>query len=294
MIKDMKKIMIWMLVPALLLGCGKQSAEDFISGEMQFAPERASLTRANDGGFQKGDVIGVYVTHYTGQEAPALQLGGNYASNAALTFDGSAWTCDPKLYWEDGKFNVYAYYPRSSVSSVDEYPFQVALDQREAASGTQLSAWERSDFLWASNFGLTRTAQVPLVFNHRMSRVDIHLVKGEDYEGDIPDNAVVYIHNTVTDALIDLATGDVLKAPRGTAHTVTARQLGTGRYAALIVPQMLTHRVPLIEIICGDVSYLLESKFQFKSGVRHTLNITLTDNPERVRIDIGGEIVGWD
>lgn len=289
----MRRISILSLAALLLAGCSKYSG-DAVPEEMVFAPEREAVTRVTDAGFESGDVVGVYVTRYTGDVASALQLGGNHASNVALTYDGSKWSCQPKVYWEDGKFDVYAYYPRTTVTSVDEFPFSVALDQRVPASAGKKSAYEQSDFLWARNQGVVRTGSVPLVFRHRMSKLVVNLVKDAGYEGEIPSNATLYIHNTVTDALVDLATGDVVKDPHATVQTVTALQTGNGHYTAILVPQMLTNRLPLFELICGDVSYLLESKFQFKSGVCHTVNITLTDNPERVRIDIGGEIVGWD
>jgi len=41
------------------------------------------------------------------------------------------------------------------------------------------------------------------------------------------------------------------------------------------------------------VSYLFESKFLFKSGVNHLVNLVIDDNPENVKIDIGGEIENW-
>lgn len=53
---------------------------------------------------------------------------------------------------------------------------------------------------------------------------------------------------------------------------------------------MLTNKKPLVEIIFKDVSYMIDSKFQFKSGVHHTLNITRNNNPDKVKIEIGGEI----
>ena len=289
----MRRITFITLVAFLIAGCSKFSGV-LLSEEMHFVPERSLSTRATDAGFEIGDVVGVYVTRYEGDVAPALQLGGNHASNASLTYDGRNWSCLPKVYWEDGRFDVYAYYPRTEVTSVDEYPFSIALDQRVPASAGKKSAYEQSDFLWARNQGVVRSAAIPLVFRHRMSKLDLRIVKGEGYEGDIPSNATVYVHNTVTASLVDLATGDVVKDPYGTVNTVTALQTGTGRYTALLIPQMLTNRLPLFEIVCGDVSYLLESKFHFKSGVCHTVNIVLSDNPERVRIDIGGEVTGWD
>lgn len=43
------------------------------------------------------------------------------------------------------------------------------------------------------------------------------------------------------------------------------------------------------------VSYLVESKFVFRSGMQHTINLTLNNNPDMVRIEIGGEIEnGWE
>ena len=41
------------------------------------------------------------------------------------------------------------------------------------------------------------------------------------------------------------------------------------------------------------VSYLFESKFVFKPGVEHLVNLVITDNPDKVKIEIGGEIENW-
>ena len=64
--------------------------------------------------------------------------------------------------------------------------------------------------------------------------------------------------------------------------------------SAIIVPQRIENRMPLIEVEMKGVSYLFESKFQFKPGVEHLVNLTITENPEQVKIDIGGEIKGWN
>ncbi|MDO5527468.1 MAG: hypothetical protein Q4F85_15450 [Prevotella sp.] len=59
------------------------------------------------------------------------------------------------------------------------------------------------------------------------------------------------------------------------------------------MPQRLDNRVPFVEVIMKGVSYLFESKFLFKSGVNHLVNLVIDDNPENVKIDIGGEIENW-
>ena len=51
--------------------------------------------------------------------------------------------------------------------------------------------------------------------------------------------------------------------------------------------------MPLIEVVMDGVSYLYESTFQFKSGTEHLVNFVISGNPEQIKIEIGGEIVGW-
>ena len=77
----------------------------------------------------------------------------------------------------------------------------------------------------------------------------------------------------MTDCLIDLATGDVIKNPYAPARTVTAKKVSDNKYTAILVPQMLVNKKPLLEIIFKDVSYMIESKFQFKTGIQHVLNV---------------------
>ena len=197
-------------------------------------------------------------------------------------------------FTSQGKLDFYAYYPRMDVNSIEELPFSVSLDQSVPAGETTMSAYEASDFLWTRTLGITRMESVPLVFKHKMSKIIVNLQKGIDYEGDLPSDAILLIHNTIPDALIDLSTGDVVKSPRSVTQTIIAQKEADGVYSAIIVPQMLTNRVPLFELICQDVSYLVESKFNFKSGICHSVNFALSDNPERVKISIGGEIDGWN
>ncbi len=133
---------------------------------------------------------------------------------------------------------------------------------------------------------------MPLVFRHRLSRIVVNLVKGPDYDGDLPEDAVVIIHNTVPEATIDYASGVVTKHPFGTAKAIRAKKLSTGVYAAIVVPQRLDTRRQLIEVLAKDVSYIIESSFVFRTATSHTLNITMNNNPNQVEISIGGEVEG--
>lgn len=243
-------------------------------------------TRVTNNTFESGDRVGLFIT----QQDKPLEVSGNYVNNATLNFDGSQWTSEKPIYWDGGTYNIYSYYPPiETVPSVDNLPFSIATDQN-AEEG-----YEKSDFLWASRLAATASnTPISLQFNHRMSRMLIQLVKGEDYEGELPDNAEVYIHNTVPQATIDLSVGIVTRDPYATTQSVRAQSLGNRRYAAIIVPQRLDNRQPLVEVIMQGVSYLYESKFVFKQGIQHNVQLVISKNPEQIKIEIGGELEDWD
>lgn len=289
-------IMACMALTFAVTGCSSEEPagerEPVQDGRISFRLVHPSAvsSRANESGFESSDRIGLFMTE---GESP-LQPSGNYVNNALLTYNGSTWEPQTPVFWDKGNYTVYAYYPYTSpIRSVDNYSLSVMPDQRMGEAGTD--NYELSDFLWAGSTGLIATDNpVSLVFRHCMSRLDIRLVKGEDYEGDLPEDAVVYVHNTVTSATADLSAGVVTKNPYGTAQTITARALGNHRYSAILVPQRLANRVPLVEVVMKGVSYLIESKFQFKQGIRHTLNLVISKNPEQIKIEIGGELQDWD
>lgn len=248
-------------------------------------------SRANDTGFDSGDSVGVYIATHN---AP-LQLAGNYVNNQRIDFNGTTWTPARTIYWDDGKYDVFAYYPyKPVVSSVDNLSFTVATDQTTAKNGNTLGGYEASDFLFAKDTAVVASGNaVKLQYNHKMSRILVRLIKGEDYEGDLPETAEVYIHNTVPTATIDLNVGVATRYQYGTTQSIKAKPLGNNLYAAIIVPQRIDNSQPLIEVIAKGVSYLWESKFLFKPGVQHTVSLIIDKNPEQVKIDIGGEIENW-
>jgi hypothetical protein len=292
----MKKILFLSTMAALIMsGCTQREDELAIpSDQMQFAVEYPK-TRATDTAFEPNDAMGVYVTQYDNDKAVPLQISGNYANNVKSTYNGSMWKNSPTIYWADGKFDVFAYYPYDKPASVDEYKFSVALDQSTEETTEALGGYEASDFLWAKAAGVSRMDAVPLTFKHRMSKLVVNLVKGEDYTGDIPSEAVVRIHNTTPEAIIDMASGVVTKNGYEARKSITAKKVADGVYTAIIVPQRLENKLPLIEVLSHGVSYLVESKFVFRSGMQHTVNLTLNNNPDMVRIEIGGEIEnGWE
>lgn len=255
-------------------------------GEIQLMMVHPHQTRVTETSFETSDSIGVYVT----ANDVALQLAGNEVNNELFTYNGTSWTSKRKVYWNTGKHNVYAFYPYSkTVNDVVDYSFSVQTDQSTDWGYTH------SDFLFASALDVTASANpVAMQFAHKMSNVIVNLEKGENFEGVIPANAEVYLLSTVPQAVIDLTTGDAAKDNYGSVEAIRCRQLSNTQYQGIVVPQSLTSRRPLVEVIIGDVSYLMEGKISYRPGMRHTISVTLDQNPEQIKIEIGGSIEGWN
>ncbi len=255
-------------------------------GEIQLLMMHPHQTRVTETSFENSDSIGVYVT----ASDAVLQLAGNEVNNELFTYNGISWTSKRKVYWNTGKHNVYAFYPYSKkVNDVVDYSFSVQTDQSTDWGYTH------SDFLFASALDVNASASpVAMQFAHKMSNVIVNLEKGENFEGVIPANAEVYLLSTVPQAVIDLTTGDAAKDPYGAEATIRCRQLSNTQYQGIVVPQSLTSRRPLVEVVIGDVSYLMEGKISYRPGMRHTISVTLDQNPEQIKIEIGGSIEGWN
>jgi hypothetical protein len=286
----MKKIWMIAVGALMMVSCSSDETEiqqSFVAdkGEIQLQFVHPSQTRATETNFENTDEVGVYVT----AADEALQIGGNEVNNEQFTYNGSSWTSKRRVYWNSGQHNVYAYYPYTkTINDVENYSFELQADQSTAEGFT------KSDFLWAREKGVTASATaVSMTFTHKMSCVVVKLQKGENYTGDISDETEVFIHSTVTKASIDLSTGDAGKDNYAGTSSVKALQKSATEYTAIVVPQNITTRRPLVEVITGGVSYLMEGKISLKPGMRHTITVTLDKNPEQTKIDIGGEIVNW-
>lgn len=278
------------VVLATLSACSSHEAGNLLDeAVMRFSishpSQQTATTRVTDTAFETGDRVGLFLT----TAGTALEVSGNYVNNAPLTCNASQWDADKPIYWNEGTYDAFAYYPYSdAVESVADYPFQVALDQ-------QGSGYAESDFLFAQSKGITASASpVTLQFAHRMSRILIKLVKSEDYEGELPDEAEVILHNTVPSATIDLSVGMVTRDTHGTRQSIRCKSMGSHKYTAIVVPQRIDNRMPLVEVIMKGVSYLYESKFLFKPGVQHMVQLAISQNPDQLKIEIGGEVENWD
>ena len=286
MIYDMKRILPIIAATAALMSCQKEDRTDLPlhdDGQIRFEMGMVS-TKATATSFEAGDEVALYAVEYASDDAPELQIAGNYLNNEKLTYDGSSWSAASTLYWSDAACDFYAIYPYIDLTSVDEHYFEVATDQNsEGAPG----GYEASDILWAKAENVSRMdGAVSLQFKHMMSKCIVTVTKGPKFEGEIPDDIVCHIYNTSTSAILNFAGGSVEKDAMGARKTITMKKLNNERFEAVVVPQNIERRTPLIEVTMGGIAYLLECSLSFRPGYAHTINLILNTSPDQEKIEI--------
>lgn len=448
----MKKLVILSAAFAAMVSCQKETPDmipaqndGIIRFEMAMPQTKAGATV-----FDKGDQVGVFAVEYESEDAPELQIAGNFLNNEKLTFDGSEWSASNTLYWSDKPCDFYAVYPYQQISFINDHRFEIASDQNKTqwknelvpedpdyfqdgkkhgkgikidnliwapvcsstplshyyaetsgcpegwrlptmdeyrslyanksefdsgyyfsgsqpysedvprvwfaargreywgedaddavhqyygtkgyywtsqsvgaygaramvfdsvsaryedlnafeylcyvrcvtdAAGTQqyraVNGYEASDLLWAKAEKVSHDdGNVKLNFKHVMSKCVVTVSKGEEFEGEIPDDIVCHIYNTVTTANFDIAAGSVEKDAMGERKTITMKKINNKRFEAIVVPQHIENRTPLIEVTMGGIAYLLEYSITFKPGYTHTINLILNTSPDQEKIEI--------
>lgn len=292
----MKKIIFALSILALA-ACSKQAPVAVNSDEIKFnisMPSSAAVkatTKATATNFESGDAISLYAVEYNEAQAMPLQIGGNFLNNEKLTFNGSVWAGPRTLYWSEKACDFYAFYPyQTGIGSVEEYPFSVAADQNG-------EGYEASDLLFAKAENVAKTAgSVNLAFKHMMSKCIVKVEKGPKFEGEIPDDIVAHVYNTNVACTVDWTKGSVEKNAFGAKKTITMKKLSNELFEAVLVPQNLEKRTPLIELTMGGIAYLLEYSLSFRPGYVHTVTVTLNTSPdqEMIEINIDPEVENWN
>ncbi len=294
----MKKIFGFLAVATLLMvGC--ENENDFAQYDPDEIRVEASVkqTRASGTSFEIGDKMGLYAVEYNGDEVASLQVAGNFINNEALIYNGTAWTGDCTLYWSESPCDFYGIYPYQEPATVSEYLFDLPTDQNSPETEDALSGYEAADLLWAKAEKVSREdGAVQLQFKHMMSRVVVKIERGENYEGELPEDITVHLYNTVTTAEVDFTHGSLQRYAHGEKNTITMKQLSGDTFAAIVVPQNIERRTPLVEITMEGIAYLLNYSMSFRPGYQHSITVTLNSSPEqeKIEISIDGEVGDWD
>lgn len=313
---------IYILSVAALAGiaCSKESG--YVENNSNFDPHEIHIetshggTRATLSNFEVGDQMSLYVVEYSGDEIAQVQPSGNYINNEKMVYDGMVWKSDRTLYWSNTHCDFYGFYPYQPTGSLKDVYFEVATDQSKPSSDGVLGGYEASDLMWAKaekikppyttyidDDGTVCTPPIAedhyypvrLNFSHMMSRLVVDIVTGKQYEGELPDDIEVHVYNTATTAIVDWRIGSLKANSQGGRKTITMRQLDTDTFDAIVVPQFIERRTPLVEITMGGIAYLLETSMSFRPGKQHTITVTLNTSPdqEKIEIQIEGDVEDW-
>ena len=179
------------LVAMLFTGCSDDffgSSEQHDSNRIQLSGDidQLAVTRVNDNGFCNGDVMGVYIVDYEGNNPGTLKVSGNRGDNVRHTFDepNYKWSSAYDLYWKDKHthIDVYGYYPYANPESIEDYQFEVQKDQSPTTAEGEMGGYEASDFLWGKVPDVAPTTSViRLPLAHRMSTARVTLIQGSGF-----------------------------------------------------------------------------------------------------------------
>lgn len=290
----MKKI-IFVAIAMLAISCSNSdSLVDLENQEIKVVanmPTRASMTA-----FEKGDKMGLYAVEYDGNVALPLQISGNYLNNEPMVYNGTEWKSNRTLFWSENNCDFYGIYPYQSMTAMEDVLFDVETDQSMTESADDLGGYEASDLMWAKAEKVSRAnGAVQLQFHHMMSRLVVKVVKGESFEGEIPNDIVTHIYNTATTAKVNYRTGSLEKYAMSDNRTITMRKVNNQTFDAIVVPQFIERSTPLIEITMGGIAYLLNYSISFRPGYQHTITVTLNTSPdqEKIEISIDGDVGSW-
>lgn len=261
-------------------------------------------TRVNDEGFCNGDGVGVYVVNYENGTAGTLRLEGNQANNVRYVYDepNGKWTPDEAVYFRDKHTHVdlIGYYPYSTPTSVESYPFEVAKDQSTDAANGLLGGYEASDFLWGKTVDVAPTTQrINIKFQHRMAGALVSLSEGTGFaEGEFAQlEKAVLVTNTIRKATIDLAMGEI--TPSGDVPTtgIVPNKKG-GEFRAVVVPQSVAASTPLFSITVDGTPYVFRKTepFTYTGGKLHKFTIEISKKSESgLEFKLLGEsITAWE
>ena len=242
------------------------------------------LTRAGQDGFADGDKIATYIVDYVDGAPGELLLQGNRADNLYYSYNepSNRWVPSYDVYFKDNKtpVDIYAYYPAARPESIREYAFEVQKDQSTAASGSHLSGYEQSDFLWAKTENKTAADKlIWLDFTHKMAGIRVSLVEGEGFEeGEWAAlRKDILIQSTVRSATIDLSTGTVSPAGEAPGTGIIPNREGED-FRAIVVPQTVSAGKKIITATVGGYAYDLvkDQDMVYVPGKQH--NFTLSVN----------------
>ncbi|MDE6338390.1 MAG: leucine-rich repeat protein, partial [Muribaculaceae bacterium] len=238
-------------------------------------------TRANDDGFADGDVMGVYIVDYEGNNPGKLLSNGNRGDNVRHTFNESnySWSSAYDLYWKDKhtRIDVYGYYPYASQEDVNNYSFTVKTNQAKASADGVMGGYEASDFLWGKVSDVAPTSNViRLPLRHQMANARVTLIEGSGFANGEWDkiNKQVLVTNTIQDCTIDMSTGVVTPAGHISPNSIIPSNKGD-EWRAIVIPQTIPASTTMFSITIDGIPYKFSKNTEFLYAAGKMNNFTI-------------------
>ena len=268
------------VVAYVLTGCsdelfnGDYSQHDSNRIQLSGDIDQLAVTRVNDNGFCNGDVMGVYIVDYEGNNPGTLKVSGNRGDNVRHTFDepNYKWNSAYDLFWKDKHthIDVYGYYPYANPESIEDYQFEVQKDQSTATEDGEMGGYEASDFLWGKVSDVAPTTSIiRLPLAHRMSNARVTLIQGSGFaDGEWAKTMkIVLTANVARKASINLSTGEI-KTAGSVENNMTIPSRTNDEWRTIVVPQTVAAGTTLFSITIGGVPYKFTKNeaFTYVSG----------------------------
>ena len=255
------------VVAYVLTGCsddlfnGDYSQHDSNRIQLSGDIDQLAVTRVNDNGFCNGDVMGVYIVDYEGNNPGTLKVSGNRGDNVRHTFDepNYKWNSAYDLFWKDKHthIDVYGYYPYANPESIEDYQFEVQKDQSTATEDGEMGGYEASDFLWGKVSDVAPTTSIiRLPLAHRMSNARVTLIQGSGFaDGEwAKTKKIVLTASVARKASINLSTGEI-KTAGSVENNMTIPSRTNDEWRTIVVPQTVAAGRTLFSITIGGVPY---------------------------------------
>ncbi|MBR5860893.1 MAG: fimbrillin family protein [Bacteroidaceae bacterium] len=254
-----------------------QKPSDEIRLTSEIAPTRVVSPDYQSTRIVEGQQVGVTITGAkSGHRNVAWYVGeGGVLSN----------TGEP-VYWAKGDVTITAYHPYNQTWSGTSHRFTVSTDQSSEKN------YRNSDLLWATATSSVTDGAVPLVFSHRLAKINVTL-RSEDIEE--LSGATISICGTGTATTFNPEDGTLSGAASNVAEIKAAVTTATAYTAsAIVVPQTVASGTKFIKVELDgrNFYYTLSASKELKAGYSH--NYTLTVSEEKKCIYLGHEdITDW-
>ena len=276
------KLFGWAFMALASLSACTDNADDVLASEneirltSEITPSRVTSLDYQSTQIVPGQEVGITIT---GAKAVHKNVAWRVGEDGVLTNTG-----DP-VFWGNEDVVITAYHPYNSAWTGTSHEFSASTDQSDNAN------YRNSDLLWAmATSSMTKNA-IPLVFEHKLAKVNVTL-RSEDI--DDLSGAVVSICGTNVTTSFNPTTGS-LSATSTDVQEIKAGETTSSAYtaSAIVVPQTVANGTKFIKIVLGDKTfyYTLSTDKALRAGYSHNYTLTIKDMDVTAESD---KITDWE